>query len=358
MKNEREIHPPSLLSALILSAPDGRWSASDNNGSWFATMNGVEAWIGAFGGDYIGYKQATKHDIARYDIVIANSNLSFLPDFVRLAESRPAHVRWVMLIEGGASDYLLLKPEVQRAFAVSDVVNCINHHSLPFFRELVHLSGSSARVECIGIPYPVQGVRQFAVPIETRLQSRPQSIMLCPLLLSRSNDYAVARRLGQEYPDLVYYGYERRLSRKWQNWREFWRQGSLNPNARLNHAAQLYNDSRLEIRAASNLEHFFIHNASAYFWLNLDPRFTWARYVLDAASLGVPIITTASTGHGETLFPETTLAHEYDIDRACELGRRLLDDKDFYRAVAEYAQERITDYGVEKSVQRLLAVLP
>jgi glycosyltransferase involved in cell wall biosynthesis len=80
--------------------------------------------------------------------------------------------------------------------------------------------------------------------------------------------------------------------------------------------------------------------------------------VLDAAALGIPIITTASTGHGETLFPETTLAHEYDVDRACELGRRLLDDKDFYRAVAEYAQERITDYGVEKSVQRLLAVLP
>jgi hypothetical protein len=100
-----------------------------------------------------------------------------------------------------------------------------------------------------------------------------------------------------------------------------------------------------------------LQNADAFFWLNLDPRFTWARYVLDAAALGIPIITTVSTGHGETLFPYTTLADEYQLGTAIELGKRLLEDSAFYRSVTEYAEEYITSFSSEQCVNRLLATL-
>ncbi len=345
------------FSALVLSAPNGRWSAHNNSDSQSTTMNGVEAWVYALGGHYLGYKQATAHDIAKYDIVIANTNLSCLPDFIRLAESRPKHTQWVMLIEGGASDYILLNPHVQRAIAVSDIVNCINQHTLSFFQELAKLSGSSARVEYLGIPYPVDGIRNHRVSIDTRLQSKQKNLMLCPSLLTRSNDYVVAHALGNERSAVSYYGYERRLSRKWSNWREFWQHRSLNPLARIEKATKLYTDPRLEIRASSNLGDFFLQNADAFFWLNLDPRFTWARYVLDAAALGIPIITTVSTGHGETLFPSTTITDEYQIGAGIELGKRLLDDRAFYLSVAEYAEEHIEAFSSEQCVQRLLATL-
>lgn len=349
--------PLNTPTTLVLSAPNGRWNAKNESAYQASTMNGVEAWVYALGGNYLGYKQATAQDITQYDLVIANTNLSFLPTFVRLAEARPQHTRWVMLIEGEASDYILLNPDVQRAIAVSDVVNCINRHTLPLFQELSRLSGSTARIEYIGIPYPVRGVREFRVPIETRLQSLRKNLMLCPLLLARSNDYVVAHALGQTRPNVAYYGYERRLSRKWANVREFWKQGSLNPHARIERAARIYADTRLEIRTASSLEGFFSQNADAFFWLNLDPRFTWARYVLDAAALGIPIITTASTGHGETLFPQTTLLNEYDLNTAQELGERLLDDAAFYRTVADYAMERIEAFSPEQCVARLLNAL-
>jgi hypothetical protein len=349
--------PSNTPSTLVLSAPNGRWNARGENLSQAGTMNGIEAWVYALHGDYLGYKQATAKDIARYDLVIANTNLSFLPDFIRLAESRPQHTRWVMLIEGGASDYILLKPTVQRAIAVSDIVNCINHFSLALFQELARLSGAATRVEYLGIPYPVSGVRKYSIPLETRLLSSRKSLMLCPFLLTRSNDYCVAHAVSQDRPNITYYGYERRLSRKWGNLRDFWKNRSLNPLALIERAAQVYSDPRLEIRIASSLDNFFSQNANAYFWLNLDPRFTWARYVLDAAALGIPIITTASTGHGEILFPQTTLPHEYDLQRATELGRRLLDDTEFYRTVAEYAQERIETFSPEHCVERLLTVL-
>ncbi|MBD1210201.1 MAG: hypothetical protein H9535_17340 [Ignavibacteria bacterium] len=344
-------------STLVLSAPSGRWKAKEEIASQAATMNGVEAWVYALGGDYLGYKQATVQDIARYSIVIANTNLSFLPDFIRLAESRPQHTRWVMLIEGGASDYILLNPNVQHAIAVSDIVNCINRYSLPLFQELARLVGSSALVEYIGIPYPVGGIRKYRIPVETRLQSQRKNLMLCPFLLTRSNDYAVAHALKQGHSNVSYYGYEQRLSRKWSNLHSFWENRSLSPLARVEKAAKLYADPHLEIRTASDLGGFFSQNADAFFWLNLDPRFTWARYVLDAAALGIPIITTASTGHGEILFPQTTLANEYQLGDAIELGRRLLDDASFYRSVAEYSKEHIESFSSEQCVTRLLSAL-
>jgi hypothetical protein len=342
---------------LVLSNLKGRWSAAHQPGEVRATMNGVESWVYAFNGDYCGYKEATTAEIANYDIVIANSNLSFLPDFIRLAESRPQHTHWVMLIEGDASDYIALHPTIQRAFAVSDVVNCINRFTVPLLRELVRLSGACTKVEYIGIPYPIEGVRQFATLSENRFTTVRKSVLLCSPLLSRSNDYAVARMFQQAHSEITYYGFEKRISRKWVNWREFWRERSLDPTIRLKRTAQFYNDPHLVIRPFDNLHTFFARTADTFLWLNLDPRFTWGRYVLDAAALGIPIITTASTGHGELLFPDTTLQHEYDLDGAVLIAERLLTDALFYQHITEYAFEALQAYSASALTARLCAFL-
>ena len=42
-------------------------------------MNGVEAWVYAMNGDYIGENTITEKDIARYDIVICNTNEVYTP---------------------------------------------------------------------------------------------------------------------------------------------------------------------------------------------------------------------------------------------------------------------------------------
>lgn len=336
-------HPKTL----VLSNAKGRWHAADH-AEYGATMNGVEAWAYAYHGDYIGYKQVTQKDIEQYDIVIANTQN--LTEFVKFAEMRPAHTRWVMLIEGDGNDYLCLRPEIQRAIAVSDVVNCINRFSVPLFRELAR--GTDTVVEYIGIPYPLAGVRQYAIPIAQRLQASSKEAMICPFLLRRSSDYLVARDLG-----IRYYGYEKALLRKLSNIRELWRTKSLDKRFFARRAERLYGDPCLDVRLSTSIHNFFPDNAHAYLWLNLDPRYTWARYVLDAAALGIPIITTASTGHGEVLFPQTTLPTHFDLKTASELGKRLVEDADFYRSVAEYAAEGMTAYSAEAMTERLTALL-
>lgn len=312
---------------LVIAGIRERWSAKERQ-QQAATMNGVESWVYAFNGDYIGENSVTSDDIARYDIVIGNTNYirqaKHAEKLLTLINNRPTHTKWITLIEGCASDYLIPSPYIKTIFDSSDMVNCINRHSLPFLQSL-----TSTKVEYIGIPYPVDEIVKLRIPIE----KRNKSIFCCGLLLKRWNDYHVAKQLG-----LSYYGYERGFSRKLKyiakNWSEH--RSIFNQNKAFDTVRHIYNDPNLQIRKIASQNDYFSDNANAYMWLNLDDRYTWGRYVLDAAALGIPIISTDSTGHAAELFPLTTLNNEYNIEKAVELGKKLIEDFDFYKAVADY----------------------
>jgi hypothetical protein len=98
-------------------------------------------------------------------------------------------------------------------------------------------------------------------------------------------------------------------------------------------------------------------HSGSYLWINLDSRCTWSRFVLDAAALGIPIITTPSTSHGELLFPVTTVAHGMDIERTVELGKRLASDRDFYEQVARYPSDKMDFLRAEPMKRTLLRAL-
>ncbi|MFN9340172.1 MAG: hypothetical protein ACK6BZ_11850, partial [Candidatus Kapaibacterium sp.] len=129
----------SQPKVLVISGIRERWKSSERRND-AATMNGVEAWVYAMNGDYIGENTITEKDIARYDIVICNTNEVYTPrrveKLLRLCESRPTHTQWVTLIEGSASDYLVPSHKVRKLLQSSSLVNCINRHSVPLFRAL------------------------------------------------------------------------------------------------------------------------------------------------------------------------------------------------------------------------------
>jgi hypothetical protein len=150
------------MRVVLLSSNRGRWSAKGQN---HTTENGVEAWVYAFEGDYIGYDEVTPKDIQQYDLVIANTNhigINYLPKILSLAEAQPKSVKWVSLIEGSATDYLKPMPFIRRVLDASDFVNVINRHTLSFFQAL-----TSTPCEYIGIPYPIDTIIKLRVPIES-----------------------------------------------------------------------------------------------------------------------------------------------------------------------------------------------
>ena len=190
---------PSEPRVLVLGGNPSPWRAQDKPAD-AASMSGIEAWVYAFNGDYRQGKTAKQHDIAGYDIVFGNTNLDSLAHLLSLAESRPAGQKWVILIEGSATDYVYPRADVVRLFNAGDLVNVINKHSVDLFRGM-----TTSRVEYIGIPYPAEEIRKLGTPID----QRKREVFLCPFLSARWSEVFVARRLS-----LPYYGLERRLSRR------------------------------------------------------------------------------------------------------------------------------------------------
>lgn len=330
---------------LVLGGVRERWTAEQRrNDSHY--LNGIETWVFAFDGDYCWHGYATPKLIEQYDIVICNTNDthndSYCLHYRRLAENRPAHVRWVSLLEGSMLDYIKPQRHTRGILDASDLVNCINRHAMPMIQAL-----TSAPVAYIGMPYPVEGVRKYVLPIA----ERQRRVFLCFFLLLRWNDYLVAKNLG-----LPYYGSERVISRRWKSLKRNWQehQTLMDKDINLRRARQLYGDTELQILPTTSMHNYFQQNANSYLWLNLDERYTWGRSVLDAAALGIPVITTASTGHGDILFPKTTVATPFDVDKAIDIGKQLIHEPDFYLEVSEYAFEKLAEDYTEAVMKKKL----
>ncbi|MES2764643.1 MAG: hypothetical protein V4642_02150 [Bacteroidota bacterium] len=337
----------SAPKVLVLGGNIGRWKAAERLHEKDVT-NGVESWVYAFSADYIRGAEVTLEEINQYDIVIANANSDkqTRENLQKFSAERASTVRWVTLIEGSGSDYITPHIDFRQIFDNSDLINCINIHSLDLLRLM-----TKTRVEYIGIPYPVDGISQFTIPFEKR---RRESY-ITPFLLKRWNDYFVARELG-----IPYYGFEKTIRRTLKTVAtDFLKhhETDFDKKRELKKAAKLYNDPSLQILPSSGLKEFFLRNAGAFLWLNLDDRYTWGRFVIDAAALKIPIITTVSTGHAAGLYPETTLENEFQLDKAIEIGKRLINDEEFYRHVANYPEGRMEHLKPEAMVKRLLECL-
>lgn len=325
----------------------GRWSAAGKTLDE-SLCTGVQSWVYAFGGDYIGHRDISRRDLDRYDILIANTNKPFSP-LVQLAQDRPASLKWVSLIEGNAGDYCVPQEHLRALLDASDLVDTINRHSLPLFRRL-----TTSRVEQIGMPYPVEGVRKLATPIE----KRQRRAFLCTQLSRRWNEHLVARELGTGR-----FGHELRTSRD---------EGMLSLisraiNTRSLAADREENADRMRrlcgddalgcMTYTKDASRYLTESGNAQLWLDLDDRYTWGRFVLDAAALSMPIIATASTGHSEVLFPLTTVAHFMDIERAIEIGKRLISDRAFYEHVSAFPAEGLESFKAEPMKRALLGAL-
>ncbi len=328
---------------LLLGGNRGRWSASQSL-SEATTMNSGEAWAYAFNGDFIQNIAARPSDLKGYDIIIANADSFAIKPLYQLLQARPAGCKWVTLLEGDMLDYIRPRPYVRDLLDGSDLINCINKHTEGFFKKL-----TSSPVKYIGFPYPAEGIRALSTPIP----ERRKEIFLAPMLLGRWLEYFCLKDIG-----VPLYGYEKRLSRKFRTIMKHLRiHRSLNPNYFHEKVRSLYKDNSLEIRRETWLSEFFRHNSGAYLWFNLDPRYTWGRYVLDAAALQIPIVTTRSTGHAEKFFPKTMVETEFDIEQAYDLVCRLLNDRDFYEEVAKVPLELFDEFRPEVKKKEFLEAL-
>ncbi len=336
------MHNPKVL---VLGENLGRYKASERP-QHRDFMTGIEAWVYAFEGEFCNIYDCTQDYVNKFDIVIGNTDFppKYQEKLAQLCLGRNSKVKWVSLIEGCAKEYLRPMKHIKDIFDASDLINVINKHSLPLFKSI-----TSTRSEYIGVPYPVENVYK----LRKEIKDRKKEVFIAPMLLKRWNDHLVAKESG-----LPYFGIEEREHRTIRNIPAMLKKyNTINGNVRMDLAREYYKDKDLNIKRAYSLKDYFKELSKTYFWINLDDRYTWARYVLDAATLGIPIITTKSTGHGETLFPELTLDNEFDTEKAIRLAQRLAQDEAFYLQNANPDISLLEGFSYENMKFKLIAAL-
>lgn len=279
--------------------------------------SGLGAFAIAFESDV--EQTTTCESVAGYDVVIANLDRDCIDKLLHLQQTR-GNCKWVSLIERCATDYLVSDEKIKRLLDASDLVNVINSRSLDFFRAL-----TSARCEYIGIPYPGHQIReQYFVPIE----KREKRIMLPPYIdppfIPHNPSYLAAKGFGEMYA----------MQRSEFN----------------------YGDEHYHALPPAHPIPYLMFEAASYVFVNLDHRYTWGRTVLDCAALGIPCITTYSTGH--ELFPDFELRDEFKVGGARYLIDLLLRNPNVYRESVERIDMSYFDQFTHEAVkQKILEAL-
>lgn len=328
--------PLESLRSHVYGGLPGTWHWSQRANEE-ESCNGVEAWVYALRGEYRHWSLLRAEDLSGCDLIILNMNQEALPHYrgvLGAAANRTAKI--VGLYEGELALMHDSWKQWKEVADMCDIVIGINAHGIGFLQSI-----TSVPVHYVGIPYPADGVRKYHIPPE----NRRREIFLCAFLLARPLNYLAARQMG-----LPMVGYERTFFRRI---RELIRHRSLDKLRYVRRAQELYNDSLLTVLPEENLQGFFRRASQSLIWMNLDPRYTWGRYVLDAAALGIPIITTNETGHATHLFPDTVVETPFDIEGAGLMARRLLDEPHFYAGVVARAWRGLDWYRPESTLARL-----
>lgn len=333
------------MKTLLLGQNTGFWHAAERAYER-DIITGIEAWVFAFDGDHCNTLEATPELIERYDLIIGNTNGGLCPaKLLSLQEKRSKHIQWVSLIEGCATDYLAPDFTFKQLLDGSDFVNVINRHSLPFFRSL-----TTSRCEAVGIPYPAATIRnQFATG--TRRDVWTPSNMYNP----RASDASVVAALSVTERNGTKTHKAVRSGGTTRRWKFLGDRSDQQKEMTLQTAWLL---KPVVLHSEMNMQPYFqLLSETAFAFVNLDHRYTWARDVLDCAALQIPCIATRATGHAADYFPELMVENEFAVDKASELLSRLYNDTEFYNCCSHVDIALLEHLSPESMKRKLLAAL-
>jgi hypothetical protein len=333
---------------LVLGANSGSWRSSDYGPERYI-FSGIEGWAFAFEGDYCNTIEADTETIAPYELIIANlpppwrNRKQFEDTLLELQRNRKQQTKWVTLIEGCATDYLAISPSLAEILDGSDLVNVINRHSVDFFRAL-----TGTRCEYIGIPYPAKAIRE-------QFPAGARRDVWTPLMFSAVSYTSIYAALPvvQKHGTSIHKVHRPPTQPK----RKWWQRHSKDQNAVVPSLPAVALPWLTLHPLTGFTPYFELLSQSAFAFVDLDHRYTWARDVLDCAALQIPCIATTSTGHVADFFPDLVVENEFSIVHARELLGRLYEDAAFYDRCANVPLELLEPLAPEAMGQKLLSAL-
>ncbi len=121
----------------------------------------------------------------------------------------------------------------------------------------------------------------------------------------------------------------------------------------------------IDLLGVKNVDHFpylewhdYIHKYSrAYLAIHLDTLYTYGRFPLDMAALGIPTIGSNRNQTNKILWPQLTVDPIKEIPLAQKLALRLIDDRKFYIEQVESGLFALTQFDPDDAKNRLLNII-
>lgn len=307
------------MRVTLYGGNNGNWNGAERLKTW-PSLHGSESWVLAFAG--LGhdaeYREALTFKISDWvevDLILLNISFGLLDHYLdvlaRIREQYGSNFTLppvVAIHDPALEDAWQGMPRMGEVMDMCDLVLTINGNDRGFLQSM-----TTTPVRFIGYPVPIDAIAAYTVPIA----ERRREIFLC----SSAGDTTPFNWLAAKDLGLPMWtcGAGRDSA------------GVVIPGGR-----PIQAQPGVEYVGELHQEEFFKRAAQSLLWVDLTHRYTWSRYVIEGACLGVPVIATDATLHNRGLFGSIAMRHPFQIENARLEAREVIGDYDAMMTGTDY----------------------
>lgn len=307
-----------------------------SRGKWPSNNNCIEAWCYLMNADHFSGTygdEKTWDTLRKYDVIMVNQNTTMFSLTCQVKKNCP-NAFLIAVAEGsvcdiGRFDNKTLNLMVQAARAC-DVYGVLVDWSVSYYSLI-----TSRPVRWIGVPFYPEFFKPYKIDPAKKDSSSPIIGLQNPLGGGRNGviSLLIASRL--------------RNSR------------ILLPGTEPGHEDLIKTLGLKNINGAPYLDwkQYAERYSQAYIGIHLDTLYTWGRFPLDMAALGIPVIGSNRNQTNNILWPELTVDPIQETGVAVLVAQRLLKDRTYYLAQINRAYKALENFTAVSTKRRLLDII-
>lgn len=302
-------------------------------GKWSSTADCIEAWCHLLDADHFCGTEGNQQSwetLNQYDVIMVNQNTTMYELTWKIKEHCPVPFL-VGVADGCARDMAKFNSEVLcsmiRASRACDMYGSLVDWAVNNYQLI-----TSVPVRWIGVPFYPSFFGAHKIATEQK-NCRWPVIGLQNSLCNTRNGLLSLLVAGSIKTGKILLPY------RTPGWDE---------------AINLLGLNNVELFPYSDWQVFMERYSQAYFCVHLDTLYTWGRFPLDMAAMGIPVIGTDRNQTNKVLWPELTIDPVKEIFRAQQLACRLVNDKEFYTKQIESGTAGLAEFTPTATKKRLL----
>jgi len=280
------------------------------------------------GWDLLAGTVAGDFDLDCYDFVLINGNVELLDLILEVKNS--FKVKVAVLTEGSLSALSYFSTESKIKYIQS--LRAVDAIGTLGFTGQWHRLFTDKPVCWLGVPFPVEEVQRYSVPIEQR-----EHVWGMGSNLNSHNTIGslfVAKAAG--------------VKRVWMQ--EF----------AIDQLDRFCGELGLELvekHRSLPWVKFLERYRRCWGGICLTNEFTWGRYALDFAALGMPVVGSVRQFAQRILFPTLSFEPYLEADKAVAAVKRLEKDLNYYKEITEYARHQLNIFDMDSARRRMQCLL-